>query len=359
MLSNRDYDLISGYLDDELTDSERSEVESRLPSDAEFAAELSAIRRTINLVKTLPELTAPRDFRLTREQAASIVRERPARALAPNRTLMFRRTLIPLMSAVASVVLVLVGFVSLWGGQLTSNQPNADTAAIALLQTNTAPPLDADSQTNTFGLMSPVNPPTMTSDSPGYTFESLPATDTFEYGSGGGAADVIPPTGGMGGEAADMMMMSVPEASPSPELNSAGAARSSLPPAPTQTMLMTATAEMSESATMALMVDGTPVATDVQSFDAYDEAESTNPADQTMVMQAPAPVTASTDDEAASNQATDPLADTMLATEATRKLGDDGAAPQGGISPFGGLLLVISGVGLGVVTMILRLRKPL
>ena len=79
-LTERDYDLLSLYIDDALTPPERRAIESRLASDAEFRAELDALRQTIALVKSLPEMVAPRDLRLTPKMAAEVLAELKAAA---------------------------------------------------------------------------------------------------------------------------------------------------------------------------------------------------------------------------------------------------------------------------------------
>jgi len=349
MLTNRDYDLISGTLDDALTDSERAEVESRLLRDAEFAAELNAIRRTITLVKTLPELTAPRDFRLTRAQAADIAREGAQIARRPQRTSNVGRTFFLIMNAAASFILVLVGFLALLGGSLTQ-QPLPTFSGVAMLDnsTNTLTPIATNGLPETFSIFS-VDPLTLTleDEPPGFsdgTADISPSPPETEFGAGGA-----------GEEMGDTMMMSVPEATPAPDLSNT--ARSSLPPAPTQAML-TAT-DIGDEAFDTMMYEALPTGTESNmGGQAFGFNQNTARADDTMLTQAPAPVTQSTDEGVAEANATDGLTEATLATEATPKLTRADDAPQRAISPLSGLLLVIVGVSLGVVTMILRLRQP-
>ena len=360
MLSNRDYDLISGTLDDELTDSERAEVESRLLRDPEFAAELDAIRRTVDLVKTLPELTAPRDFRLSRAQATDITREQAQPVWRSKRPSIYTRTILPLMSAAASVLLVLGGFLSMLGGQL-ARQPVLNTASVAMVDATaeTTTPEMVGALTQAVGA-APVDPPTLPS-------QDIPPGS----GGGGGTSDVMPTDeseffggGGASEEAADtMMMMSIPDFTPSPDFESAGAARSSLAPQPTQPLPTVTESESQDAASR--MFEASPIGTAPgtleSTFNAYGyESTTPDPAADTMAMQAPVSLTADSidQDDLEGTNTTDGLADMTLATEATPKVGTDDVPPQRGISQLGGLLLVIGGVGLGVVTMILRLRNP-
>lgn len=143
MLTDRDYDLISDYLDGALTDAQRATVESRLANDPEFAAELEAIRRTVALVKGLPELVAPRDFTLSRQQALDIDRELGRTPLAaPPRPRLLPRRFLPLVSAAASTLLVVVGALALFTGQ--GRAPSTSPAsAVAMVTEDSLTPTEA------------------------------------------------------------------------------------------------------------------------------------------------------------------------------------------------------------------------
>ncbi len=65
MLSDNDLERLSAYLDGALTDSERAALEARLSADADLRRELARLRATVDLVRGLPTLAAPRDFTLT------------------------------------------------------------------------------------------------------------------------------------------------------------------------------------------------------------------------------------------------------------------------------------------------------
>lgn len=62
--SEHDLELLSAYLDGELTDRERAEVEQRLIREHALRAALDDLRQTIMLVQSLPALKAPRNFTL-------------------------------------------------------------------------------------------------------------------------------------------------------------------------------------------------------------------------------------------------------------------------------------------------------
>jgi hypothetical protein len=63
-VTERDYELISAYLDGELTAAEQAEVEARLQNDAELRRELQSLRQTVTLIQQLPARSAPRNFTL-------------------------------------------------------------------------------------------------------------------------------------------------------------------------------------------------------------------------------------------------------------------------------------------------------
>lgn len=62
---NRIRDLLSPYLDGEVTEEEKAVVEAELAVSVEMRRELETLRRTINLVSSLPPVTAPRPFTLS------------------------------------------------------------------------------------------------------------------------------------------------------------------------------------------------------------------------------------------------------------------------------------------------------
>lgn len=72
MYQDRDYELLSAYLDDALEADERAALEARLETDAALRRELAALRQTVALIRALPTLKAPRNFTLTAAQAEQI-----------------------------------------------------------------------------------------------------------------------------------------------------------------------------------------------------------------------------------------------------------------------------------------------
>jgi anti-sigma factor RsiW len=100
MLNGNDLELLSAYIDGALSDAERAALEARLQTDAELRRELARLRATVDLVKTLPTLPAPRNFTLTRQAA-----RRPSFVTSAT---------FSALSTAAAVILLIVG-VALYG----------------------------------------------------------------------------------------------------------------------------------------------------------------------------------------------------------------------------------------------------
>ena len=135
-LERRD-ELLSAYVDGELSDEEHRALEARLSRDSELRAELRAMERTVSLMRALPEVEAPRNFILTPSMAGQHAAEQRTETrlrrpiwVAPLLTL--ATTVVSLLFAVVLVGdLVLPGI----GGMASAPAPmrEADEApAVAL-----------------------------------------------------------------------------------------------------------------------------------------------------------------------------------------------------------------------------------
>ena len=101
-INPQDYELLSAYIDGELTDAERETLEQRLTTETFLQQELNSLRNTVNLINQLPTMmTAPRDFTLTPE----MITPSNVIPLQPRR----RRVRPDYLSLVASVLLMLFG----------------------------------------------------------------------------------------------------------------------------------------------------------------------------------------------------------------------------------------------------------
>jgi anti-sigma factor RsiW len=67
--TNPDVKLLSTYLDGQLTLRKRDRLEARLNNEPDLQMALSELRRTRNLLRSVPRLRAPRNFMLTPEMA--------------------------------------------------------------------------------------------------------------------------------------------------------------------------------------------------------------------------------------------------------------------------------------------------
>ena len=96
-------ELLSAYLDGQLSAGERARLEARLATDPSLRAELDALRRTVALVRDLPSLPLPRNFILPQTMAP---RTRPAPPVRRRRA-----WAAPLLTAATAVVSLMFAFV--------------------------------------------------------------------------------------------------------------------------------------------------------------------------------------------------------------------------------------------------------
>lgn len=98
-LTDQDYELLSAYLDNQLTEAERTALEARLQAEPDLRRELASLRQTRALVHQLPLLKAPRDFTLD----ASFAR------IPRTRRILAFPAAFSALSAAAAIVLFLFG----------------------------------------------------------------------------------------------------------------------------------------------------------------------------------------------------------------------------------------------------------
>jgi len=158
-------ELLSAYIDGLVTNEEKAEVEAAVAADPALAWELDTLRRTVALVRDLPQIPLPRSFVLTEEQVADVLTERrlrsnisvaaqspaPFHAPTPARQRGFSANLFVFFNsgnlllrnaaAVAALFLVIVLVTSPATGtqspQMASLSPESSTSAF---QAETAPP---------------------------------------------------------------------------------------------------------------------------------------------------------------------------------------------------------------------------
>jgi hypothetical protein len=101
-MNDRDYELITAYIDGALTEAERQMLESRLDVEPDLRSELNSLRQTVILLRQLPDLKAPRNFTLT---PAQVEPRSPAKTTLPfPLTVTFSA-----LSAAAAVLLLVFG----------------------------------------------------------------------------------------------------------------------------------------------------------------------------------------------------------------------------------------------------------
>ena len=77
-MNERDYELLSAYIDGVLSRSERAALEARLADEPELQQQLNSLQQTVSLLRQMPELRAPRDFTLDARQIGPRPAARPA-----------------------------------------------------------------------------------------------------------------------------------------------------------------------------------------------------------------------------------------------------------------------------------------
>lgn len=130
-LSDTDYELLSAYIDDALSVSERSVLEARLNDDPALQYELNALRQTVALINQLPRMTAPRDFSLTREMVGIRLVDKP------RRPLIF--PILQAVSAIAAMVMIVfaVGLFLNTGNNLENSANDSNSVALQVEQSGT------------------------------------------------------------------------------------------------------------------------------------------------------------------------------------------------------------------------------
>ena len=119
-------ELLSAYLDDQLSAEEETRLEAQLATDPALQAELETLRHTVALVRDLPTVPVPRNFILPHTAAA---RPRLRPLARPRRT--WAAPLLTTATAVASLlfVVVLAGDLLLSGAGGLAYAPAAERQA--------------------------------------------------------------------------------------------------------------------------------------------------------------------------------------------------------------------------------------
>lgn len=200
--------MLSSYVDGQLTEAEAAEVLRHLDSCGDCREELEALRATVGLLRTLPELDAPRSFAVTRSQLGARTRRAPRIVWATRAATS--------VAAVLLVVVVLGDVMSVGDGDVETRSDATDMAAPAPARESESAPAPPESPAGAERLGDAAPP----LESPGDTSEGLR-----------GMAAVEEPPGDVDDDTAGMAPL--PEATPGPPEGQMAAPDSAPTPAPT------------------------------------------------------------------------------------------------------------------------------
>lgn len=128
-LSNNDWQLLSEYLDGQISPRDKSNLEKRLQTQAELREGLEELRQTRMILRSATKQRVPRNFTLTPSMVEK-VRPRPWLRSVP---------VLNFASAAAALALVVVMVYGLLPGAMPASQPPAATDTATLMSAESAP----------------------------------------------------------------------------------------------------------------------------------------------------------------------------------------------------------------------------
>jgi hypothetical protein len=137
-------ELLSAYLDDELSDRERERLEAQLAADADLRSDLEALRRTVTMTRDLPAVSAPRNFILSPSMVAQDARQ-PSKPAESRSQLGWAAPILTAVTATVSLlfVLVLAGDLLL-GGVGFGAPPRQEASPMAMEAAPTEEPVESE-----------------------------------------------------------------------------------------------------------------------------------------------------------------------------------------------------------------------
>ncbi|HLB49305.1 MAG TPA: hypothetical protein VJL59_20025 [Anaerolineales bacterium] len=185
---DRDTELLSAYLDNQLSAAERAKLERRLETDSELRAALDGLRYVKTSLASLPKVKPPRNFILT-----------PQRVGQKGRTQSRVSSLIPVLNwatAVAAVLFAVLIATDLSGGRrLTSAQPVA-APEVAVVQEAPSAAAEMDAANAAEKSLTPTPEGALSLMAPAAVPSGEPLTGSGGEGGGGGEpAGPVPPSG--------------------------------------------------------------------------------------------------------------------------------------------------------------------
>jgi len=153
-------EILSAYVDGELSEEERRTLEDRLSRDPKLRAALRAMHRTVSLMRELPEVEAPRNFILTPSMAGRQVAEKGTDARRRKAV-----WLAPLLTAATTVVSLLFAIV-LVGDLLLPGIGGVASAPAPMRQAEDAPAVALEAAPTQEGEAERPEAPSLPSPSP-------------------------------------------------------------------------------------------------------------------------------------------------------------------------------------------------
>ncbi len=135
--SDRELELLSAYLDDQLGAGERARLERRLAQEPKLKATLDDLRSVKTTLTALPKVKPPRNFTLTLKQLEARGLAAPARP--PTRLF----ALVNVATALAAVLFAVLITADLGGSFNLANPAEAPAAQVESLQVAEAPAAEA------------------------------------------------------------------------------------------------------------------------------------------------------------------------------------------------------------------------
>ncbi|MBE2184653.1 MAG: hypothetical protein IAE89_14585 [Anaerolineae bacterium] len=243
-MNGSDFELLSAYLDEELSPQERATLEQRLQHEDDLRREMELLRATIVLIGSLPALKAPRDFTLAA----------PPRTTAAKVSLFPR--LVSLASAAAAVLLVVAGISMLTPSSMSQSATGSMVQDVAALPTATSIPMMLEEVLAApLPTLSPAIEQLNTTDDALQSEAPLPATLEVEVFAAGGMPAVVG---------------AVPT-----ELDESGSETSSMPAADAaaqESQMSSVMGGAAESSGLAAVTDAKTPADETQTFEMFAQA---------------------------------------------------------------------------------------
>ena len=186
---DRDTELLSAYLDNQLSAAGRAKLERRLEADSELRAALDGLRHVKTRLADLPKVKPPRNFTLTPQRVGQ-------KGLTQSRV----SSLIPALNwatAIAAVLFAVLIATDLSGGRrLTSAQPVA-APEVAVVQEAPSAAAEMDAANAAEKSLTPTPEGAMSLMAPAVVPSTEPLTESGGLGGGGDntGPGPVPPSG--------------------------------------------------------------------------------------------------------------------------------------------------------------------